>query len=53
MARPITEAQHAFCGPANSTATQNSMLVISGLYAIAGLCFFACMFTLKKDLVAK
>jgi MFS family permease len=53
MARPITEAQHAFCGPANSSATQTSMLVISLLYAIAGLCFFACMFTLKKDLVSK
>jgi MFS family permease len=53
MARPITEAQYAFCGPANSAATQNSMLVISTIYAISGLCFFLCMFTLKKDLVAK
>jgi hypothetical protein len=26
------------------------MLVISGLYALSGLCFFLCMFTLKKDL---
>jgi len=53
MARPITEAQHAFCGPANSAATQNSMLVITALYALSGLCFFLCMFTLKKDMVAK
>ncbi|HEX5006766.1 MAG TPA: MFS transporter, partial [Hyphomonadaceae bacterium] len=53
MARPITEAQLAFCGPANAAATQNSLLVISALYAAAGLCFFACMFTLKKDMVAK
>jgi hypothetical protein len=53
MARPITEAQYAFCGPANSSATQSSMLVISAIYAISGLCFFLCMFTLKKDMVAK
>jgi MFS family permease len=53
MARPITEAQYAFCGPANSSATQTSMLVISLLYAVSGLCFFACMFTLKKDMVSK
>ena len=53
MANPITEAQFAFCGPANSAATQNSMLVITALYAVAGLCFFASMLTLKKDMVAK
>jgi MFS family permease len=53
LSKPITEAQHAFCGLANSEATQNSMLFISGLYAVAGLCFFACMFTLRKDMVAK
>jgi MFS family permease len=53
MARPISEAQYAFCGPANSAATQSSMLVITLIYALAGLCFFLCMFTLKKDLVAK
>jgi hypothetical protein len=53
MTRPITEAQLAFCGPANSSATQSSMLVISAIYAISGLCFFLCMFTLKKDMVAK
>ncbi len=53
MARPITEEQYAFCGPANSSATQYSMLVITAIYAVAGLCFFACMFTLKKDMVAK
>jgi MFS family permease len=53
MARPITEAQYAFCGPANSSATQSSMLVISAIYALAGFCFFLCMFTLKKDMVAK
>jgi hypothetical protein len=29
------------------------MLVISAIYAISGLCFFLCMFTLKKDMVAK
>jgi hypothetical protein len=29
------------------------MLVITALYALAGLCFFLCMFTLKKDMVAK
>ncbi|HEY7798803.1 MAG TPA: MFS transporter, partial [Hyphomonadaceae bacterium] len=51
MARPITEAQYAFCGPANSQATQYSMLAISGLYAISALCFFLCMFTLKKDMI--
>jgi MFS family permease len=49
LANPISEAQLAFCGPANSQATQTSMLVISALYAISGLCFFLCMFTLKKD----
>lgn len=51
LARPISEAQLAFCGPANSQATQTSMLVISAIYAISGLCFFLCMFTLKKDMV--
>jgi MFS family permease len=51
LANPISEAQLAFCGPANSQATQTSMLVISALYAISGLCFFLCMFTLKKDMV--
>jgi MFS family permease len=53
MTRPITEAQYAFCGPANADATQTSMLVISGLYALSGACFLFCMFTLKKDMVAK
>jgi MFS family permease len=53
MSKPITEAQHVFCGVANSAATQNSMLVISAIYALAGACFLACMFTLKKDLIAK
>lgn len=51
LARPISEAQLAFCGPANSQATQTSMLVISALYAASGLCFLLCMFTLKKDMV--
>ncbi len=51
MARPITEAQHAFCGPANSQATQYSMLAITALYAVSALCFFLCMFTLKKDMI--
>jgi MFS family permease len=50
---PITQAQFEFCGPANSQATQWSMLVISALYALSGLFFFLCMFTLKKDMVAK
>jgi MFS family permease len=50
MSRPITEAPFAFCGPANSEATQTSMLVISALYAVSGLCFLLCMFTLKKDM---
>ena len=36
LARPISEAQLAFCGPANSQATQTSMLVISALYAVVG-----------------
>jgi MFS family permease len=53
LSKPISEAQYAFCGPANSSATQNSMLVISGIYAVSGLCFLACMFTLKKDMVSK
>jgi hypothetical protein len=51
LARPISEGQLAFCGPANSQATQTSMLVISALYAASGLCFLLCMFTLKKDMV--
>jgi MFS family permease len=51
MARPITEAQYAFCGPANSQATQASMLAITALYAVSALCFFLCMFTLKKDMI--
>ena len=51
MARPITESQYAFCGPANSQATQTSMLVITALYSISALCFFLCMFTLKKDMI--
>ncbi len=50
---PITQAQLDFCQVANSSATQNSMLVISAIYVLSGLCFFLCMFTLKKDLVAK
>lgn len=53
MERPITEAQYQFCSVANAAATQTSMLWITVIYAVAGLCFFACMFTLKKDLVAK
>lgn len=53
LSRPITEAQYVFCGVANAEATSNSMLVISALYAVSGLFFFLCMFTLKKDMVAK
>jgi MFS family permease len=50
---PMSEAQHAFCAVANSQATETSMLVISSIYALGGLCFLMCMRTLKRDLIAK
>ncbi len=53
LSRPMTEAEFAFCGIANASATEMSMLVISAMYAVGGLMFIFCMFTLKKDMVAK
>jgi MFS family permease len=53
LATPMAEAQYAFCKVANSEATQGSLVVISSLYAVGGLFFIFCMFTLKKDMVAK
>lgn len=50
---PLTSEQYAVCAPANASATRNSMLVISSIYALSGLCFFVCVFSLKKDMVAK
>ncbi|MEZ5939440.1 MAG: MFS transporter [Hyphomonadaceae bacterium] len=49
----LSEAQQAFCGRAEASALQNSLLITSALYVLPGLCFFMCLRTLQKDLVAK
>lgn len=53
LSTPVTEAQLAFCNMANASATESSMILISLIYALGGVMFIFCMFTLKKDLVAK
>lgn len=53
LSKPLTQAQFDFCATANAEATTWSMLTISLIYALGGVAFVLCMFTLKKDLVAK
>lgn len=46
----MSEAQYAFCGVANSEATQSALLTISAIYALGGVCFLLCLFTIRRDM---
>lgn len=53
LVRPMSEAQHAFCGVANSEATQSALLTISAIYALGGICFLLCLFTIRRDMTPR
>jgi MFS family permease len=52
MSPAMDTARYGYCDKANSDATTFAMVVISAIYGLGGLCFFVCMFYLKRDFEA-
>jgi MFS family permease len=52
MTPQMDVARYNFCDKANMDATTFSMIVISAIYGLGGICFFICMIYLKRDFEA-
>jgi MFS family permease len=52
MTPQMDVARYSFCDKTNMDATTFSMIVISAIYGLGGICFFICMIYLKRDFEA-